>query len=157
MILDWRLLQAVSNSQLLAIYPVLRYRLFDLGFVVNRAALYSVLTLAAFGTLAAANWVAQHFVTDRLAFVLQPVAAIAIGLGYFRVRGWVQRALERLLFRDRLAAEEFIETLIRTLPFAERAETVDDVLVAGVIWACYGSARPRSSARTAAVFSARLP
>ncbi len=132
-ILDWRLLQAMSNfCLLLAIYPVLRYRLFDLGFVVNRAALYSTLTLAAFGTLAAANWIAQHFVTDRLAFVLQPVAAIAIGLGYFRVRAWVQRGLERLLFRERMAAEEFIETLIRTLPFAERAQTVDDVLVAEV-------------------------
>jgi len=108
---------------------VLRYRLFDLGFVVNRAALYSVLTLAAFATLAAANWVAQHFVTDRLAFVLQPLAAIAIGLGYFRVRNWVQRALERVLFRERLAAEEFLETVIRTLPFAERAQTVNEALV----------------------------
>lgn len=130
---DWRLQIAISNlCLLLAMYPVLRYRLFDLGFVVNRAALYSVLTLAAFATLAAANWVAQHFVTDRLAFVLQPVAAIAIGLGYFRVRNWVQRGLERVLFRERLAAEEFLETIIRTLPFAEHADTVDDVLVTQV-------------------------
>lgn len=132
-VFDWRLLFAVSNlCLLLAMYPVLRYRLFDLGFVVNRAALYSVLTLAAFATLAAVNWVAQHFVTDRLAFVLQPAAAIAIGLGYFRVRNWVQRALERVLFRDRLAAEEYLEAVIRTLPFAERAETIDETLIAEV-------------------------
>ncbi len=131
--LDWRLLSAISNlCLLLAMYPVLRYRLFDLGFVVNRAAFYSTLTLTAFATLAAANWVAQHFVTERLAFVLQPVAAIAIGLGYFRMRNWVQRWLERLLFRERLAAEEYLETVIRTLPFAEREETVDDVLVTQV-------------------------
>jgi len=131
--IDWRLLFGISNlCLLLAMYPILRYRLFDLGFVVNRAALYSSLTLAAFATLAAANWVAQHFVTERLAFVLQPVAAIAIGLGYFRVRNWVQRGLERLLFRERLAAEEYLETVIRTLPFAERADTVDDVLVTEV-------------------------
>ncbi len=130
---DWRFLEALSNlCLLLAMYPVLRYRLFDLGFVINRAAVYSVLTLAAFGTLAAVNWIAQHFVTDRLAFVLQPVAAIAIGLGYFRVRSWVQRAIERLLFRERLAAEEYLETVIHTLPFAERAETIDDALVTQV-------------------------
>jgi hypothetical protein len=48
------------------------------------------------------------------------------------VRNWVQRGLERVLFRDRLAAEEFLETIIRTLPFAERADTVDDALVAQV-------------------------
>ncbi len=131
--LDWRLIYSLSNlCLLLAMYPVLRYRLFDLGFVVNRAALYSVLTLAAFATLAAANWVAQHFVTDRLAFVMQPIAAITIGLGYFRVRNWVQRAIERVLFRERFAAEEYLETVIRALPFVERADTVDDVLVTQV-------------------------
>ncbi len=130
---DWRLIFSISNlCLLLAMYPVLRYRLFDLGFVVNRAALYSVLTLAAFATLAAANWVAQHFVTEHLAFVMQPVAAIAIGLGYFRVRNWVQRAIERVLFRERLAAEDYLAAVIRTLPFAERADTVDDVLVTQV-------------------------
>ncbi len=90
---------------LLAIYPILRYRLFDLGFVINRAALYSVLTLAAVGTLAGVNWLAQHWVTERLALVLQPVAAIVIGLGFARARGWTQTLHERTLFRDRFAAE----------------------------------------------------
>ncbi len=128
---NWRIAEVFANLlPLLAIYPVLRHRLFDLGFVVNRAAVYSFLTLAAFGTLAAANWIAQHFVTDRLAFVMQPIAAIAIGLGYFRVRTWAQHAIERVLFRERFAAEAHLEAVIRGLPFVERASSVDDVLVA---------------------------
>jgi len=128
-----RLIIAISNLlPLLAVYPILRYRVFDLGFVVNRAALYSTLTLAAFGTLATVNWLAQHFVTERLAFIMQPVAAIAIGLGYFRVRGWIQGAIERVLFRERFAAEEDLEATIRGLPFVERAESVDEVLVSEV-------------------------
>ena len=130
---NFRLLMALANLlPLLAIYPILRHRLFDLGFVVSRAALYSVLTLAAFGTLAAVNWLAQHFVTERLAFIMQPVAAIAIGLGYFRVRGWVQGVIERVLFRERFAAEEALEATIRGLPFVERAQSVDAVLVTEV-------------------------
>ncbi len=130
---SWRLLLAIANlCPLLAVYPILRYRLFDLGFVVNRATLYSALTLAAFGTLAAANWVAQHFVTDRLAFVLQPIAAIVIGLGYFRVRNWAQHVIERLLFRERFAAEERLEAMVRGLAFVERSASVDDVLVTEV-------------------------
>jgi hypothetical protein len=132
--LGWRLLLASANLfLLLAAYPVLRYRLFDIGFVVNRATLYSTLTLAAFATLAAANWVAQHFFTDRLAFVLQPVAAVAIGIGYFRVRNWAQKIIERLLFRDRFAAEERLEATIRGLAFVERSASVDDVLVTEVV------------------------
>jgi hypothetical protein len=129
----WRLIEVAADLlPLLAIYPILRYRLFDLGFVVSRAAVYSALCLAAFGTLAAANWFAQHFVTERLAFVLQPVAAIAIGLGYFRVRGWVQNLIERVLFRERFAAEQHMEATIRALPLVARSESVDDVLVSEV-------------------------
>lgn len=131
-------------APLLAIYPILRYRLFDLGFVVNRAALYSLLTVSALATLAAVNWFAQHFVTERLAIVLQPIAAIAIGLGYLRVRGVVQRLLERTIFRDRFAAELELEGTIKGLALAERAAAIDESLteeVASVL-----------SLRSAAVF-----
>jgi lipid-A-disaccharide synthase-like uncharacterized protein len=114
---------------LLAVYPILRYRLFDIGFVINRATLYSVLTLAAVASLAGVNWLAQRFVTDRLALILQPVAAILIGLGYFRVRAWAQTTIERVLFRDRYAAERHLERTMRGLALAERPETVDDAVV----------------------------
>ena len=139
---DWpelngiRLFRAISTIAnllpLLAVYPILRYRLFDLGFVVNRAALYSTLTLAAFAMLAAVNWLAQHFVTERLAFIMQPVAVMVIGLGYFRVRGWAQSLIERVLFRERFATEEALEPTIRGLPFVERTQSVDAVLVTQV-------------------------
>jgi hypothetical protein len=130
---DAHLASAFSNLlPLLAIYPILRHRLFDLGFVVSRAAVYSVLSLSAFGILAGVNWFAQHFVTDRLAFVLQPVAAIVIGFGYFRVRAWVQHSIERMLFRERYAAEQRMETIIRRLPFADTSAAVDAVLVSEV-------------------------
>jgi hypothetical protein len=130
---NWRLVLLVSNLlPLLAVYPILRYRLFDLGFVVSRAALYSTFTLAVFGALAAANWLAQHVVTERLAFVLQPVAAIAIGLVYFRVRGWLQSSIERVVFRERFASEQALEATIHELPFVERAEDVDAVLATEV-------------------------
>ena len=117
---------------LLAIYPIFRYRLFDLGFAVSRAALYSTFTLAVFGALAAVNWFAQHIVTERLAFVLQPVAAIAIGLAYFRVRGWLQSSIERVVFRERFASQRALEARFDELPFVERAQDVDAVLATEV-------------------------
>jgi hypothetical protein len=134
-------------SPLLAIYPILRHRLFDLGFVVNRATLYSVLTLAAVGTLAGVNWIAQHFITERLAALLQPVAAIVIGLGYLRVRSWTQALLERTIFRDRLAAEVELEGTIKGFAHAERPEALDESLTA--------EATSILSLRSAAVFRLR--
>ena len=110
---------------LLAIYPILRYRLFDLGFVVNRATLYSVLTLAAVATLAGVNWLAQKVVTERLALVVQPVAAIVIGLGYMRVRGWTQTLLERTFFRDRFRAETRLTSMAASFALEPRVEVID--------------------------------
>jgi hypothetical protein len=129
---------------LLAIYPILRFRLFDLGFVVNRATLYSVLTLAALATLAAVNWLAQRVVTERMAVVVQPLAAIAIGLGYFRVREWTQNILERFLFRERFAAERHIDAMARGLARAKRPGAIDETLT--------DEAAEAVSLRSAAVF-----
>jgi hypothetical protein len=113
---------------LLAIYPILRFRLFDIGFVFSRATLYSVLTVAAFATLAGVNWIAQRVVNDRIATVAQPIAAIVIGLGYFRVRQWIKDLIERVLFRDRLATEREIDALIATLPSTRSLATIDEAL-----------------------------
>lgn len=114
---------------LLAIYPILRFRLFDLGFVVNRAALYSLLTLGAVGSLAAVNWLAQRLITERLAFVAQPVAAIVIGIGFMRVRAWTQSFLERTVFRERWAAELELDRTMRAFEHAEGPEALDEALV----------------------------
>lgn len=128
-LIEQRLLTALASLfPLLAIYPILRYRLFDLGFALNRAALYSILTVAAVATLAGVNWLAQHFVTERLALVLQPVAAIVIGLGYLRVRGWTQTFLERTLFRERFAAEQQLDATIRGFPLVEGSGAIDESL-----------------------------
>jgi hypothetical protein len=121
-----RVADAIGNLfPLLAIYPILRYQLFDLGFFVNRATLYSTLTLAAIGTLAGVNWLAQHVISERFALVLQPVAAIVIGLGFVRVRAWTQGVIERLLFRDRFAAEREVADMMRGFALAERPEVLD--------------------------------
>lgn len=113
---------------LLAIYPILRFRLFDIGFVVSRATLYSMLTLAAFTTLAGVNWIAQRLVNDRIATVLQPGAAIVIGLGYFRVREWIKELIERILFRERLAAEREVDALTASLQSAQTFAEIDQML-----------------------------
>jgi hypothetical protein len=122
----------ISLFPLLAIYPILRYQLFDLGFVVNRAALYSTLTIAAIATLAGINWLAQHFVTERLALVLQPIAAIVIGLGYLRVRESTQRLIERTIFRRRFAAEERFSEMIGSFATVDSPEALDFALTTSV-------------------------
>jgi len=118
---------------LLAIYPILRYRLFDLGFVVNRATLYSVLTLAAVATLAGVNWVAQRIVTETMAIFIQPIAAILIGFGYMRVRSWTQSLIERTLFRERFRAETKLAELGESFALERRVDVIDDALASTAV------------------------
>jgi hypothetical protein len=118
---------------LLAIYPILRYRLFDLGFVVNRATLYSVLTLAAVATLAGVNWVAQRIVTETLAIFIQPIAAILIGVGYMRVRSWTQSLIERTLFRERFRAETQLSALAESFAVERNVDVIDSALSATAV------------------------
>jgi len=135
-LVDHALLVVGNVAPMLAIYPILRFGLLDLGFVVNRATLYSALALAAVGTLAGVNWLAQHLVTQRFAIWLQPLAAIAIGLGFSRVRAWTRAVLERLFFRDRFAAEQHLAGMTRGFAVAERPMAIDDALTgetAGVL------------------------
>jgi hypothetical protein len=120
---------------LLAIYPILRHRLFDLGFVVNRATLYSVLTLAAVATLAGVNWLAQRIVSERLAVFIQPIAAIVIGLGYLRVRAWTQSLIERTLFRERFRAETQLAALAESFALERRVEVIDSALATTAVTA----------------------
>jgi hypothetical protein len=108
----------------------LRYRLFDLGFVINRAALYSILTLAAVGTLTAVNWFTQHVADARLSSALQPIAAVLIGLGFMRARAWTQRALERFFFHARFAVEQHIAATIKGFSIVENPEALDESLTA---------------------------
>jgi hypothetical protein len=122
----------ISLFPLLAIYPIVRYQLFDLGFVINRAALYSTLTLGAVATLAGINWLAQHFVTERLALVLQPLAAIVIGLGYLRVRESTQRFIERTIFRRRFAAEMHFAAMRVAFAKTITPEALDHALITDV-------------------------
>jgi len=130
--IESRALLVLANLfPLMAIYPILRYRLFDLGFAINRAALYSTLTVAAVAILAGVNWLAQHLITVRLALVLQPVAAIVLGLAFLRVREWTQTLLERTFFRERFAAEQQLDATIRTLPLADRPSQIDTALTSG--------------------------
>lgn len=127
--IESRALLVLANLfPLLAIYPILRYRLFDLGFAINRAALYSTLTLAAVAILTGVNWLAQHLITARLGLVLQPVAAIVLGLAFLRVRQWTQTLLERIFFRERFAAEQQLDATIRALPLADGPSAIDAAL-----------------------------
>ena len=90
-------------APLLLTHAILRHRIFDLGFILNRTLVYgavSAILLVAFGLI---EWGVEHIVTvegrEQNALV---DAAIALGvyLMFHRFRHATEHGVERLFFRD---------------------------------------------------------
>ena len=108
-------------------YSVLRHRVLDLGFAVNRTLVYaavSAILLAAFGLT---EWAVDHFipVAGREKNVLLD-AAVAVGvfLTFHRVRDAVEHGIEGLFFRRWQMAEQRLRRFVRDAAFITRSDTL---------------------------------
>jgi hypothetical protein len=131
--LDWFTLvcQRILMPALFA-YAILRHKLIDLGFAINRTLVYGVvsfLMLAAFGL---GEWAIKHLIPkvwmESSAFIS---AGIAVGLFLIvhRVRDAVEEMIERLFFREWHQAEAQLRKFVNTAPHYEQADVLCDGLV----------------------------
>ena len=108
-------------------YAILRHKVFDLGFAVNRTLVYgavSAILLAAFGLI---EWLVDHFAPiqgrEKNALV---DAAIALGvfLVFHRVRDLVEHGVEGLFFRSWQKAEASLRRFVRDAAFVRSSEAL---------------------------------
>jgi hypothetical protein len=92
---------ALSNFGLA--YGVLRHRLFDFGFAVNRTLVYSIVSavlLVSFGLL---EWLAHHFVSTEEAeksVIVDGAIALGLYLVFHRLRHSVEHFVEKVFFHQ---------------------------------------------------------
>jgi hypothetical protein len=113
-------------------YVILRHRVIDIGFVINRAVVYTTVSLLIVGIFILFEWLAGHLVEQRsnAGLILNLVAALALGLSARFIHDRVDRWVDDLFFRDRHLAEEAIrrfahEAALVTDPDDLVAKTVD--------------------------------
>lgn len=85
-------------------YAVLRYRVIDIGFALNRTAAYGITSVVLIALFAALEWAAERFITSRnhieSALIDLGIALIVVfSFRFVHVR--VDRAVDNLLFRKR--------------------------------------------------------
>lgn len=93
-------------------YAMLRYRMFDVAFVVNRVLVYgavSVFLLVVFGVAEAA----VHKLLEVERFLLRALLFVAVLLTFHKVRHYAEVAVEKLLFRDWHEKEERLGTFVK--------------------------------------------
>lgn len=113
-------------------YVIVRQRLVDIGFVLNRATIYAVLTIVLVPIFALLEWLAESYVSGQSRtenFFIQGGIVILL----FALMRWLHEHAEHfvdtLLFRKRYEDEEALRAFARQVVFMTDAGLVSDKTV----------------------------
>ncbi len=110
-------------------YAILRHRVLDIGFAVNRTVLYATMTTLVVGVVSLLDWAVSRTVAEqRWALAIEGFVTVGFGFTLNWLHGRTERLIDRVVFRKRHIAERRIEYRIEALGFASSAEAVDNAL-----------------------------
>ncbi|MGH8321558.1 MAG: GAF domain-containing protein [Gammaproteobacteria bacterium] len=96
------------------IYSLLRHRVVALSVVVDRALVYAGVTTLVVGILAAVNSLAlRATLGEGAGLLLQVVVPLALGIVLGKLRSYMDRLVERVLFRSKYLADKALRTFAR--------------------------------------------
>lgn len=113
-------------------YAIVRHRVFDIAFVVNRTLVYAITSALVLVALAAMEFAAERYLSS-----LTRVEGIAVEFGFAlvvivsvrMVHTRVDRIVDNVLFRDRHQQESALRRFATTLPFyTEQAPLLRDTV-----------------------------
>jgi hypothetical protein len=89
-------------------YAALSRRLIDIGFFLNRAAVFTIVSTIVIGVFVLVEWGASEWIagtTHTASAIIGMVAALALGLSLRYVHKYVERFVDRVFFRKRYEDE----------------------------------------------------
>lgn len=123
-------MQSLSAFAPLALaYGILKHRVIDVRFVINRAVVYAVVTSLLIGLLASTYWLIGRLLQQtQLAAILQLAVAIAIGISLQRSYKHIETLVNRWFFKSIYDAQEHLLRVGATLGSVESAQVLETVL-----------------------------
>ena len=110
-------------------YAVLKHRVLDVNFVMSRALVYGIMTTAVIGVFALVDWFfARLLAQQQVAAVAEIIAALGIGFGINASHRFVDRLLDRVLFRRRHLAEVRLARATAGIHHVTEAGAIDETL-----------------------------
>lgn len=95
-------------------YALLRHRVVDLNVVVDRALVYGGVTMLVVGIIAAVNSLALRATLGAgTSLLLQVVVPLALGIVLGKVRAYMDKLVEQVLFRKKYLADKALKTFAR--------------------------------------------
>jgi hypothetical protein len=108
-------------------YAILRYRLLDIAFVINRATVFGITSLLVLAALALVDFGLQSLLGSwllRTGIYVQLGLALAIGIATRPLHGRVDAFVDDLFFRQRHEAERTLRQFVRDVAYISEANVV---------------------------------
>ena len=116
-------------------YAILRYRLVDVNFVINRAAVISAMLALVVVVLALVQWSLASLLAGIGRFpslAISAMVTLALGFSMPTLYWWTAAVVERTFFHRQYQARERVRQLAAGLPYAESAEAIAETITKGV-------------------------
>jgi hypothetical protein len=111
-------------------YAVLRERVIDVQFAMSRTLVFGAVSTLVLTFLTVVHWLLGRIIEHSgIAFGLEGLAAIGLGLVLHRASHQINLLVDRVLFRRHHAAEESLRRVTAALPFATDERSIADALV----------------------------
>jgi hypothetical protein len=97
-------------------YAILIERLFDIGFVVNRAVVYGIVSTIVVTVFIAVEWAVERWagqIGHVRGQIIEMVVAVVIGLSLRPLHAWVDRLVDAVLFAQRHRAANELQRFAR--------------------------------------------
>lgn len=110
-------------------YAVLRHRVLDIGFALNRTVVYGAMTALVVVVVSLVDWLSGRVISEqRWALVVEALITIGFGFALNWIHGKTERVIDRIVFRARHTAEKRIEYRIGALAFATSPAAIDEAV-----------------------------
>ena len=111
-------------------FAIVRRDLFDVSFVINRAAIYATLTALLVGAFAALNWsIGVVLKQTGVALPIDVILAGAVGLSLNVIQRRVDRNVDKVFFRQRYEADQRLRRIARALGHVTDNDAIAHALV----------------------------
>jgi hypothetical protein len=111
-------------------YAVLRERVVDVQFAVSRTLVFGIVSTLVVVFLAVLHWLLGRMIEHAgLAFGLEGLAAVGLGLVLHRASHRINLLVDRVLFQKHHQAEERLRRVTAALPFAADERNIAEALV----------------------------
>lgn len=123
-------------------YAILRHKVLDIGFAVNRTLVYTVVSAVLLVLFGIAEWAVEHFlpIESREASVFADAGiALAIYLIFHRVRDFVEHNIEKLFFHKWHRKEAQLRRFVREASFILKRDPMVAAYVAAMREFCEGA------------------